>query len=226
MGVETGEGQVMLLAGQILLGLVALVSSLLLAVVVIPFVARGRGVLRDDEVSGVIEGTWLFGAAGFAYDSERGAALRLFGRPVWHFAMEDEEEKKQEAEPEDRSAEAQKKRRRSKKSARQWLAWLRAHRATLLHLGGRLLGTLRLRLRLSGRLGLEDPADTAMVVTGLRAMGGLAEWAVLEVEPDFLDDEVDLEGEASARAWGLAVVWVLFCALFEVRTWRMLRGLI
>jgi hypothetical protein len=62
----------------------------------------------------------------------------------------------------------------------------------------RLGRTLRLRLRVSGFVGTGDPADTALLFAQLRALRALP-GVKLDLEPDWLEEELELDAEGSAR---------------------------
>jgi hypothetical protein len=67
-------------------------------------------------------------------------------------------------------------------------------------MAARLLGALHLSLRLRGRLGTGDPADTVALVGLLQAARALP-GVQLEVEIDWLDEVLEGEAEGSARVW-------------------------
>jgi len=219
----------MAILGYILLALLALVAAVLVALVCVPLQGRAAGVANDDRLNGVVMASWGFGLIGLYAATGRGGYLLLFGRPVRRLPEEDEEkraEKRAKKLEKKRAKKAKKKKKGRKKSLAQRLAFWLDHNAILRGLLGRLLTTLQVRLQLHGTIGLDDPADTAAVVTALRTLGLVSEAVQVQVEPDYLEERLALAGEVSGRIWLLAMLWVAFCSLFEVRTWRLLRGLI
>ena len=223
----------MVVTVYILGGIGLLLSAGLVLIVGVPVTARGAGSVRGDEIHGAIQIGWLLGLVGVYVSSRRGTHLTLLGRPVWKLPETDEEAReakraKRKAKKEARRAKKQAKARegRPKKTIREWLRWLGEHRGTLARLGGRLTRTFRLRLRIEGVVGLGDPADTAALLVALRTLTGWAESPWLDVEPDFLEERVELDGDFEGRLWILAIGWVGAASLFEWRTWKLLRGLV
>jgi hypothetical protein len=215
----------------ILLVILALVAGLVSLVVAAPFRVRAAGVLSDDEVHGVVTGTWLLGLVGLYAASHQGVFLLLFGRPVWRFEPDGEEKKaEKKAKKADKRRKKKEKKKEKKKKAKKTVAdratWFRSHGSTLGRLALRALSTLRLRLRIDGTIGLADPADTAALMTALRMVERRSAAAWIDVQPDYLDETTDLEGEVSARLWILAILGFGLRSLFEVRTWKLLRGLV
>lgn len=222
----------MSIIATILWVLAALLAGVVGAVVAVPFRVRAAGLLSDDAVHGVVAGSWLFGLIRVDAASD-GVALRLLGRPVWRREPDDDATKaEKEAAKKDKQAEKAEKEEKAKKrkhgarrSARAKLRWFLDHRSTLAPLLGRAVDTFQLHLRISGTVGLDDPADTAELALVLSAVERWVPAARLDVRPDYLDEVIDVEGEVGARLWILAIVLVGVRSLFEVKTWKMLRGL-
>jgi hypothetical protein len=203
---------------NILLLIAAFLALLLFAVVVVPFRGQAAGELTEDTLGGTATGSWCFGLMGISASSERGVFFSLFGRPIWHIRADDKEKKEEKRQK-------KKAKRSSKKTFRQWAAWFVDNASTLRGLAGRVLGTFKVRMRLAGKVGLADPADTAILIALLRLISQVADAVQIEVQPDYLDDRLELVGEVSGQVWLLAILWVAFSSLFEVRTWKLLRGL-
>lgn len=222
----------MSIVAAILLAVLGLVACIVGALIAVPFRVRAAGVLGDEAVHGAAAGSWLFGLIGFYAATHQGVFLLLFGRPVHRFEPDDEEKKaekkakKKAKKDEKRRKKKEKKKKKPQKTTGDRIQWLLSHERTLGRLGLRSLATFRLRLRIEGTVGLGDPADTAALMMALRAIERRSPAAWIDVQPDYLDETIDLEGEVSARLWILAILGVAVRSLFEVRTWKMLRGLV
>jgi len=176
-----------------LLGLLALA----LLLVALPFHASARGAARDGELSGRIRAAWAFGLVALEL-SPTGAAVRVAGLTVFRprrAGRADGPPARIEREADGRAEE---------EGERQGgLARIRGaleNRRPLLRMAARLLGALHPRLRLAGRLGLGDPADTAALsglLGAVRALPGVD----LSVELDWLDEALEGTAEGSARLW-------------------------
>lgn len=218
----------MSIVATILLVLLALLAGLLTTLIAVPIRVRAAGVLSDDGVQGVAAGSWLFGFIGIYANSSQGVFLLLVGRPVWRMQPGDEEtkaEKRRKKKEKKQKKKEQRQKKKKKKKTGDRLQWFLDHRSTVAGLARRALGTFSLRLRIEGTIGLDDPADTAALMMALRAVERRSAAAWIDVQPDYLDETTDLEGELGARLWILAILWVAVRSLFEVRTWKMLRGL-
>ena len=69
----------------------------------------------------------------------------------------------------------------------------------------RLLKSLRLRLRLSGVYGTDDPAITGLIAGLITALH--AERLNLDLNPDFSGPIIDVAGEAAGRIVPMAILW-------------------
>ena len=107
---------------------------------------------------------------------------------------------------------------------RRGLRWFLQHRCTLTRFLGRLYRAMGVRARLEGALGLDDPAETAVLWGALMQLQALLPGLELAVRPDFLDEELDLRGRLRGRAWLLHLLVVLVGQLLRADTRRMLRS--
>lgn len=189
----------------IAVGLVSL-GALLLG---LPTHLRAAGGVEDSRLSGLVRARWAWGVVSVALSQGRGATLHLLGLRIWTFGPDKGERKA--------------KREKETPRARGRLQWLLRHRQVGLRLLRRLLGTLRLQLRLQGELGLGDPADTALLHRLLLQLNGLSAALQVEVAPDWLDERVVLDGALRARIWPAHIGLVLLAALAKRETRQMIR---
>jgi hypothetical protein len=184
--------------------LVAL-GGLLLLLVLVPVHARAVGRVRlegdgGDRLEGAFRVAWGGGLLGLTGSLEEGLWLRLLGlrlarlRPGKGGPRRPERGQPRRAAPE--------KDRRGGRGA----SWFWRHRAALLRAGRRLLRTLHLEGRLRGVLGLDDPADLAPLHGLLQALSACG--LVIEVECDYLEARLDLEGELRLQAWPAETLFV------------------
>jgi len=173
------------------------VAPLALAVIVIalPFQVRARGGVADGELSGAAAIAWAFGLA--AVELRPGSAvLRLAGIRAarlrgWRAPGGGRRRPGRERGRPDRAG---------RKGPVARLRGALAHRGHVLRMGRRLVRALHLRLRLRGRVGAADPADTATVaalVEAARRVPGVE----LQVAVDWLDEVLELEADGSAWIW-------------------------
>jgi hypothetical protein len=177
--------------------LVILLAPLALALVVIalPFHAHVRGGVADSELSGILLARWAFGLLGVDL-RKGGPVLRLAGLRVMRLRGRGRRARGEPRRPRAKG-------RAPRKAGKSPAARLRAAAANggrLLGMGARLAGTLHLRLRLEGRVGTGDPADTAALAGLLRAAQALP-GIDLRVDVDWLDEVLELEAEGSSRVW-------------------------
>jgi hypothetical protein len=193
------------IVGYSLLGLLGLLALL----VAVPFELRGRGRLSDEAVAGDAVVSWGFGLLGVRLSSESGVEIRLFGRRVKRVrlaARSVKEKKPKKGAP----------RRRQKRS--QSLSSILEHLGAYWHMAGRLVGALRLRLYLSGVVGLDDPSTTWMAMEAARRLDGLSDNVIVDIEFNFLDEDWDVEAEMSARLWLLHLLVLMVAMLIKRET--------
>ncbi|MBI5548633.1 MAG: hypothetical protein HY901_32530 [Deltaproteobacteria bacterium] len=184
--------------------------GLLGALVLLPFHARAFGAIHDASPAGAVRVEWAWGLVGFELGTE-GAALHLLWLRVWRFGprrKHQSEEKKDE--------------RREKKPRKSALARLRAslgHGGALRRMVVRLALALHLRLQAWGAIGTGDPADTALLLATIRALQELP-GVELDLRPEWLDEELEIDARASARVW-VAELLVVAVGLLLVRENRV-----
>lgn len=198
---------------HLLLWALALVVGMLVLLIVVPLQVRAEGQVDDEVLDGRLHAWWGFGLIGVRLVVGERGQLLLFGRRVAALpGMSRERQEKPH------------RRRRKSKRFRRGPRWFLRHRHTLRSLMARFLRTFRLRIHLTGMLGLDDPADTAALMGLLRLVQRDSETAHIDVRPDYLGDTLELEGSLTARVWILAVLTVAVLSLFERNTWRLIRS--
>ena len=205
-----------------------LVVALVVILVVVPTQVWAAGDASFEHVRGEVRVRWGLGVLTFRLSTALGmnGEVSLFGFRFTQFDLRDDEETKEKKRAKKAKKKAKKQKKGKKeKGARDWAAWLRAHRQTLLHAAGRLLLTFDPRLRVSGRIGLGDPADTAVLFEILRQLEARSpERVELAIEREWLEEELDIQFRFVALIWPLHLLLVVVALLFEPRTWRMLRA--
>jgi hypothetical protein len=186
-----------------------IVGGLLLVVLLMPIQAQAEGRFVDGELDGRATLRWGFGAV--TVRTERGdAEVRLFGVRVRRGPA---------------AAAAEKPRpRRERRRSRRGLGWAMRNRGVLFDILRRALRLLHLRARITGTVGLGDPADSAMLFLILgeieRGVPGLG----LAIDRDYLDEVLDLDGTVRGWLWPVAVVAFGLGLLLRRRTRRVLVG--
>ena len=183
----------------------------LLALVLLPFHARALGSVHEATPAGAVRVEWTWGLVAFEVGTA-GAALHLLWLRVWRFgprrkAQADEVKKKEEKEK------AEKKRARGSVLRRVHASL--EHGGRLPRMAMRLARALHLRLVAQGTVGTGDPADTAVLFGTLRALQQLP-GVELDLRPEWLDEELEVDAQASARVW-IAEVVVVALGLLLVR---------
>lgn len=187
-------------------------GALLALLLLVPLDARAEGRIAEDVLDGRLRVRWGGGVVSVRLSPE-GGALYLFGLRLFRLPGERGEPRPQ---PE------RKERRRRGKPRRRTL-WYWRHRRTLLRAGLRLLRAVHPRGRLAGRIGLGDPTDDA-------AVHGLLAWArgrwsrlALDVECEWVEEVVELEGRVRAIIWPVELLVVLVLVRLSGDVRRALR---
>ncbi len=191
---------------SVLLSIVLGLLGLLLLVTLVPFQAQASASIHEASLAGAAGVEWGFGLFAVQISSECGLAFRLLGISVprlWkrrrHDAREERRRKKRAREP--------RKRKRSRVAPWQGRA--------LLRMVARLAPALRLRLRVKGTVGTGDPAGTALVTSLAQLVDGVP-GVELDLSWEWLDEQLDLYAEGSARIW-IAQLLCVTAALLWVR---------
>ncbi|MGC4118240.1 MAG: hypothetical protein QM765_27550 [Myxococcales bacterium] len=172
--------------------------GLLLALVLVPLRAVALGSVHDASPEGAVRVEWAWGLAGFEAGTQ-GKALRLFWLRVWRFAAGSGEAKTDDGTKKPKETKS----RGEKKKGPGALARLRSgveHSPALRRMAMRLARALHLRLSVRGVVGTGDPAQTAQLFAVLLAVQELP-GVELDVRPDWLDEELEVDVRGSARVW-------------------------
>jgi hypothetical protein len=191
---------------QLLLGLLAVLAALLALVVLVPFHAQAQGAIHGWSADGAIEIRWGAGLLALRLSSADRLAAHLLGIPLPRFWA-------RRGRPRSRSRRQDRRERergmrvasRARKGPR--ADALLRHRGDLLRMAVRLARPLRLQVRIAGTVGTGDPADMVLLAAIARAAGDLPS-VELDLEWDWVDEALELDGELSARIW----VGHLLCA--------------
>lgn len=201
------------LALTILAWIGIVLGALLGLVLLVPLHARAGGRLSGLRGTGRVRASWGWFALVLRAGPGEGVRIRLFGIPVWRY-------KGRSHEPDDEAGAGEKAERKPGPSAGQLWRNRRVLWSALL----RLVGTLHLRGRLAGRVGLDDPADTAMVdlfLGQLRQRVRAVDW---RVQCDYVDEVLELEGQVRMWIWPVQVVWVALVTWLDRDVRRALRA--
>jgi hypothetical protein len=206
---------------SILLWIVLAALGLALLVLAFPLDLRLRAAVQDGEPSGSARARWAFGLV-TVVAALSGLRVRVAGVPVWRAAWRElrgGEGAKDQKEPRRRAA----KEPRAKKAGGRGRAFL-DHRRTLLRMLARFARALHLRLRLRGTVGLGDPIHTARLAGALELLGQVP-GVELEVEVDWLDENLEGQAAGSVRVWVPELLAVAAALLFERANRVALRAL-
>ncbi len=200
--------------GWILLGILATLLGLALLLVGLPFHLRAQGTLEADHADGEASLRWAWGLVSVRL-RPAGTTLHLLGLRIWTFRS-DRDRKKRDRKKRDEASEASRPRGRK--------GWMWTHRRTLWRLLRRFLGALRLRLNVNGVIGLGDPAETASLFQGLALLERQGPAVQVHITPEWLDEELWLQGWARARIWGLHLLGLGLVALLRKDTRTLIRA--
>ena len=191
------------------------VMALLLLVFVLPFHLRAVGAVDSEQEAARLplaamayaRGSWAWGLLSIGWGTETGGEVRVLGIRVARLEDDTDGEKKDKR--------REKKRKKKEEKGKKYGArWAMRHRRTMLGLLGKVFGALRLRLHVSGVLGIGDPADTVILAELLRLAESELPGASLDIQVDYLDEVLVMDGELSGRIWLLGLAGM---ALWELR---------
>lgn len=204
----------------VLLAILYALLGLLLALVLVPFRARAAGTVHDGLPSGEASADWGFGLLGARIATDRRVTVRLLWLPVARFrvpARKAEERRKARVRKEKRAPKGA-----PRRGAVGRLRGAFADRDAFARMAGPIVRALHLRLRAAGRVGIGDPADSAVLYVALSAARRLP-GVELEVELDWVEDVLELEIEGAARIWIAELLMVVAALLLSRRNRRALR---
>lgn len=181
---------VLAILGWLLLTLLASVLALL----VLPTHLAAAGHLSAEHLDGSADADWAWGLVAVHAGAGDGVVLRLAGFEVWR--------RRGPAERADRDAKPEKKK-ETRKGKR------RPAPRLILRVLRRSLASLRLRLRLAGRLGPGDPCEAAKLFGTLAAAQHLLPGLDARgLTIDWIESVVDLDGQLQGRVWPAAIAWI------------------
>ncbi|MBI5498858.1 MAG: hypothetical protein HY907_01335 [Deltaproteobacteria bacterium] len=203
----------------VLFWLAVVLGGVLLLALLVPVSVRACGGVRGESANGVVDARWGGGVVRLTIGSGEEGRVRVFGLPLFRVKGKSRAEGKRKGRnhrwtPMDTDG-------KGKPGA----AW--AHRRTLWMAMRRLLRTLHLRGRIEGTVGLDDPADTAVLYGMLATVDGGSERFVVAVDCDWVDETLELEGTVRGMLWPLQVVAVglaLWVRRDVRRAWGAMRG--
>ena len=204
------------------LGLLLLVLA---GLVLLPFHVEARGVVDDGDVDGRLQASWGWWLLALRLDTT-GLRLRLLGIPVWRMrgGGSGDEESPRKRRRREKRAERRREKRRGPGLLKVWM-----HREGLRALLRGAISTFPVRGHLYGTVGLGDPADTATLFGLLAPLEARSQAVDLDLEPDWLDETLDLDGALVLRVWIAhliaAVLWQLLTDGRARRgAWAMVRS--
>jgi hypothetical protein len=210
--------------------LLALTLGLVLVALLFPLELRVEGAVRDGEPSGLAAASWGLGLAALEASPE-GLALRLAGAPVWRRSWSalrrERRTERAAARPDERPAARERESAAPRGEGGGRFRAVLDHRRALLGMLARFAEALHLRLRVTGAVGLQDPADTAVLAQALELLGRVP-GVELALELDWLDETLEGEAVGSARIWAPELAGVAVALLFEranrAAVWALVRG--
>lgn len=192
-----------------IIGLVIIIG--LLVLLTVPWRIRLNGYADDQKgVAYVVSLDWGLGAIRVAKSMDRQWALFILGMPVAHFSGFPKSKRE--------------KKKKGKKSPRALAGAIRRHRHTLIHILGRMTRAAFIRGHLIGRIGLPDPADTALIALFFRLARLPFERFKLSVNCIYDEEVVYIHAKLRAT---LIIGYLLLTAgmlFLERRTRMMLRS--
>ena len=202
----------------VLLWIAVVLAGLLLLVLLVPLSVRAHGGVHGERAGGRLDVRWGGGVIRVTAGTEEIGRVRVLGLPLFRVGGGRRREKPR---PE-RKKDERRKEKGSQRRMRLGEAW--GHRRTLWMAGRRMLGTLHLRGRIEGTVGLADPSDTAILHGLLATVGGGRRLAV-DVDCDWMDETLELDGTLRGFVWPpqAAVVLLVLWLRRDVR--RALRAL-
>lgn len=196
------------------------IGVVLLLVLIMPVHAQAAGSIGEEELDAAARVSWGWGLFALRWSAASGGAVYLLGLRAMRVQGDaSKKERKRDRKAEKKRDKAKKKKR---KKSKRGLGWLVEHRQTLLGLAGRLMRALGLRGRLWMRLGLDDPANTAALVQLLILLDQVVPGLELWVEPEYLEETLEADGEVEMRVWLLELLGIALARLLFDRQTRAL----
>lgn len=217
----------------ILLWILVGIGSLVLLVVLLPFRGKAEGGLTEGRVYGGLSGDWAWGFLSFRYEAGQPAKLYLAGLRVARFKLERRRGSAEEEEKKERKKREKAREKKEKKRERRQQAALRGEKAglarrdipVLVRMARRMVHPLAIAGRVEGTLGTDDPGDTALIGEALRQIDRVSSRLAVDVQPSYVEEVVELEGEVRLRVWIAQFLVVTLGLLLSRENRRVLRAL-
>lgn len=191
-----------------IIGIVIIIGILILLTV--PWRIRLNGWVDDQKgVAYSASLDWGLIVLQVAKTMDRALELSILGLPVAHFSG---------------FPKAKKKKKKEKKTSRAKAGVIKRHRQTIIHILGRMARAAFLKGHLVGRIGLSDPADTALIALFLHLVRQPSERFKLALTCVYDEEVVHIHANLHAT---LLIGYLLLTAgmlLLERPTRMMLRG--
>jgi hypothetical protein len=200
-----------LLAVLLWLGIV--LGGLLLVVLLVPVHVRAWGRVDDESADGRVRVRWGGGIVSF-HASPAGLELRVLGLRVSRLRGAGAAGRRPKRKREEHEEEG----------GGRGPGWAWRHRRALLRAVSRLLAALHPRGRVSGVLGLGDPADMAALFALLSQAQQRWRRLELDVACDWTEEVIDLEGAVRAVVWPVELAIVLLVVRLRPDVRRALRA--
>jgi len=206
---------------DVLVVLGAVVGSLLVLVLVAPISVSARGEIDAEafHASYIARVRWALGLVGLDLASGARPTLRVLGVPVARISERREGSSPRRQKDKGKDAKAQ-----DDTPSGPGLVWLFRQRRELWRLVLRLVSTLHLRGRVSGAVGMPEPDDTVWLALALNQLDQRLPAGTLDVDVDYSDAVMDLEGRLTSWAVPAHVIAVGLALYFFSDLGRALRG--
>jgi hypothetical protein len=204
---------------DILLVLLAVVGVLVALALVAPLHVRASGEVDAESLHAAyrFRVRWALGLLGLDVTKGERTTLRLCGLPIARLASDDASPKRRKSRKKPR-----KKPRKSRPGP--GLIWLMRHRQELWNNVLHLIGTLHIRARITGAIGLPEPDDTVWLALALDQLEARLPDSTLDLEVDYSDAVFDVEGNVSAWVIPLQVLVVGLVIYLFTDLGRAVRG--
>ena len=209
-----------------------ILAALFFLIVALPFDAWAAGHLDEQSIDGLVAVRWGWGLLAVQASTTEGVWLYLIGLRIWRIPVDQETAQKKKAEKtavakvdkRDKPEKTKPEKTKDRTPVTAILRWIRDERGWMLRTGGRLIAVLHLRLRLQGLVGIDDPADTFVLVQLLSLVDRLP-GIEIDLERNYLNDTIDLDLSLGFRLWLLELLGVALSILINRESWRALRAM-
>jgi hypothetical protein len=212
----------MSIALAVLFWVLVVLVGLLLLFLLVPVSVRASGAVDGDGASGRLDARWGGVVLRVTLGTDEVGRVRLFGLPLFRIGGPGKRKDREPAANE-KKAEEGKKAEGKRRKVRFGEVW--ARRRTLWTAAARMLRTLHLRGWIRGTVGLGDPEDTAAVYGMLSVLGRGGRRFEIDVECDWIDETLELDGAVRSIVWPIQVLWVMFVLWVRRDVRRALRAM-